>query len=284
MQKTVRTSPNNMRFPTVVMVITGACVLLGGCGSFGRQAPANLPAARAGSGATTEGSTPEKGSTTGSVTPTGLSTASIPSELKGLAYEYYGLESVKTAMKTTTPPTLSGFVEYSLDKATPTEAVFRVNYTGDLQTQLSSGKVSVRKDGIYNTELSGNPIEPPALDLPNDLTPGKTWHVKFKVKSGDGRVVSQDTNDKVIGPGKVKVEGETFDAIQVQENGFFYLDDKKSAVIANKWFVKGRGVVKQTIFLTGSDKQKKTMEIISTKAVEPAAQAPATTTGTGAGK
>lgn len=210
---------------------------------------------------------PEVASTGGSGTSaTGLPIEQVPAELKTEGYEYYGLshgapiEFEVVMPNSSTPET--GTAVTKLTAVKDGVATFVTDRTGPLES-LGSEELIVKPDGIYNTKIGGQPVEPVQLVMPADVSVGKVWTSKGKIKLQDGKTFTQDMKFKVVGREKVKTKAGEFDALKVTAQGEITVGDKRSQSNITAWYVKGLGTVKMAI-TTSSPPGKMTVEATKT--------------------
>jgi hypothetical protein len=196
----------------------------------------------------------------------GLPVDQVPAELKTEGYAYYGLEhgqpiEFEVVMpKSTTAET--GSATTKLTAVKDGVATFITERTGPLES-LGAEELIVKKDGIYNTKIGGQPVEPVQLVMPADVHVGKVWASKGKIKLQNGQTFTQDMQFKVAGQGKVKTKAGEFDALRVTAQGEIRVGDKRSQSNITAWYVKGLGTVKMEI-TTSNPPGKMTVEATKT--------------------
>lgn len=196
----------------------------------------------------------------------GLPIEQVPAELKTEGYAYYGLEhgqpiEFEVLMpKSTTPET--GTATTKLTAVKDGVATFITERTGPLES-LGAEELVVKKDGIYNTKIGGQPVEPVQLVMPADVSVGKVWASKGKIKLQDGQTFTQDMKFKVAGQEKVKTKAGAFDALKITAQGEIKVGDKRSQSNITAWYVKGLGTVKMEI-TTSNPPGKMTVEATKT--------------------
>jgi hypothetical protein len=205
------------------------------------------------------------GSTAGEDPKTGqpsLPLSAVPDEVKLSGYAYYGLEKTGPVefevVMPNDPTPQTGTSTTRLIKAENGEAVFLTERTGPLQ-QLGSEELVAKKDGIYNTRIGGQAVEPPQLVMPADLTVGKAWTTQGKITLPDGQTFEQKMSLKAVAMEKVKTKAGEFDALKVTAAGETKFQGKTSKSNITAWYVKGLGAVKM-IIETSEPKGKMTVE------------------------
>lgn len=196
----------------------------------------------------------------------GLPIDQVPAELKTEGYEYYGLthgqpiEFEVSMPNSTTPDT--GTATTKLTAVKDGVATFVTERTGPLES-LGAEELIVKKDGIYNTKIGGQPVEPVQLVMPADVPIGKTWASKGKIKLQDGQTFTQDMKFKVAGQEKVKTKAGVFDSLKITAQGEIKVGDKRSQSNITAWYVKGLGTIKMEI-TTSNPAGKMTVEATKT--------------------
>lgn len=196
----------------------------------------------------------------------------VASELKGPAFEYYGLgNNVPMAMEavySTSGMKLAGTQTITLIRIDDGKPVFEISRTGDL-SRLGTQEVTLEKDGLYVTKMDVGTANHD-LELPNDLVTGKSWNNAMKV---DQKLDIKSTF-KVVGPVKVKTPVAERDAILITSTGSGTLDGKKVTMDSQNWYVKGIGGVKTEITTKFSDGKKETITVQEVKSAPVEAPVP----------
>lgn len=184
--------------------------------------------------------------------------AKLPADLKGDAFEYYGLgrtEPIKmTVVRGSDKSPASQNV--SLTKVESDAAEFTIISDGALK-DLGEVKVKLDKSGIRVVSLKGEAADPDTFELPNGLTKGKSW--PFKLPSSDAKISGVN---KVIGTESVKTAVRTYaDALVVETTATGTQSGQKIQLKSKQWLVKGRGQVKAEITnVSGKTTTKISME------------------------
>lgn len=176
---------------------------------------------------------------------------SIPDELKGNAYDFYGLgnEEKMSYRSTTSGQSTDGSTTTRLKEVKDGEAVFAMERDGFF-AQLGSCELALRKDGLYFTVIQGRKLEKPALEVPSDIAVGKTWNSEHSIDldiAGVTRKWKAKTAQKAVGVEKVKVPLGEFEALKIVGTGEYWLDSTKSSIKSSVWLAKGVGMVKMTL-------------------------------------
>lgn len=188
----------------------------------------------------------------------GIDLSKVPADLKGDAYEYYGLgrtEPIKmTVVRGSDKQDASQTVK--LTKVEKDYAEFTITSDGAL-SELGEVIVRLDKGGIRVMSVKGKAADPDTFELPNGLTKGKSW--PFKLPGEDPKI--SGTN-KVGGTEKVKTAVGTYEnALLVITTASGVQAGQKTQLQSKQWLVKGRGQVKAEITnVSGKTKQTVTME------------------------
>jgi len=186
---------------------------------------------------------------------------SLPANLKHEGFAYYGLGNTGElgfeVISSLAPGPSTGNASSKLVAIEGGAAKFITSRTGPL-AQLGDEELEVRPDGIYNTRLGGEPVEPAQLVIPSELPKGKTWTTKGSVKLATGKTLDQNIDYTVVGIEKVTTKAGEFDALKVTAKGQIKFDGKTSQSQVAAWYVKDLGIVKMTI---STDVPKGTMKV-----------------------
>lgn len=202
----------------------------------------------------------------------------LPAELKGDAFEYYGLGNGKTmrleivregsgsqsASRTVQPGKIEGG-----------KATFVLHQEGELTTE-GDITLSLEKDGIYAMSSSVNKLQPHSLEMPNGLTVGGGWKDHTEMVQM-GKKIVLDNNLKIVGKERVATPGGTFDeALHVTSTGKGMYGADAVTLNTQHWYVRGVGPVKQIVEFVFKDgrKQSVTLQLADPKKAEPAGSAP----------
>jgi hypothetical protein len=126
---------------------------------------------------------------------------------------------------------------------------------------VASEVIQVKADGVYRTKINKNDIKEPVkiLELKNGkIEKGLKWKVDSKIADQAIKGEFSITNDKE----KVKVAAGEFDAVVVDGPEFDIAGTKTSV---KYWFVAGKGVVKLTYGIGGSDATLELKEYVEGK-------------------
>ncbi len=171
----------------------------------------------------------------------------VPADLRHEAFEYYGLGAGKEVefkvVASNRSEPMTGGMSISLAEVKDAEAKFRVTYSGALAPQ-GRQELVLKKDGIYVVRIADNALPAPILELPAQLTPGKTWKTAVSIDLPSGQKAEIERRFKIIGPAKVKVQAGEFSAIKIQGTGTTVVDADRYSSTVTGWYVKGRGAVK----------------------------------------
>lgn len=200
--------------------------------------------------------------------PDGAKPAEVPDSLKGNVYDLYGLgnEEKVSYRSTTSGQSMDGSTTTKLKDVSGEEATFSMERDGFF-AQLGSCELALRKDGLYFTVIQGRKLEKPALEIPADIAPGKSWKSEHTIDldvSGSTKKWRANTQQNAVGFEKVKVPLGEFEALKIVGTGEYWLDSSKSSIKSSVWLAKGVGMVKMTLEeTTGGVKRTSTVEAIS---------------------
>lgn len=248
----------NRKIRTLPILLALAAI---GC----QPAPQAAPAGGSTTGVTAGTTTPPK--TTEGETAQRPTLDQIPAELKNEAYYYYGLaNSTPMDMEITdtaapdTPKT--GAQTVTLKEIKDGKAIFDVERTGNL-AELGSQEVTLEKDGVYVTEATIAKIDH-ELEIPSDLTPGKTWVSDLKVEEA-GRSVNLKNSFKIVGKEKVTTKVGVRDAILITSTGKGTMQGQPVRIESKNWYARDIGGVKSIIKIIPAKGPARTMTIQETK-------------------
>jgi len=241
------------KFGLYGLALMAAALTLAGCPKSNEgKTDATNPSA-SGSGTPTEG--------TSDAPAKAPSLSELPPNLKHEGFAYYGLaQSGAMAFEVISSMEASPSTGEATSRLVSIEggaARFITSRTGPL-ARLGDEELEVRPDGIYNTKLGGEPVEPAQLVIPAELPVGKTWTTKGSVKLADGQTLDQDISFKVAGQEKIKTKAGEFDALKITAQGQIKYGTTTSQSQVVAWYVKDLGIAKMTIV---TDKPKGTMSV-----------------------
>ncbi|MBX3096964.1 MAG: hypothetical protein KF812_08885 [Fimbriimonadaceae bacterium] len=140
-----------------------------------------------------------------------------------------------------------------------------INRTGSLES-MGNESMSIRKDGIYTVSLGLGTIKEPQLQIPADLKVGKKWNSNFEIKAVTGDTTKMVQSSNAAKTESVQVKAGTFDALRVDGTGTITRttangEKSDTKVATTSWYVKGIGLIKMEITLTGAAEQKIGVEL-----------------------
>lgn len=237
-------------------------IFVWGCGSGG-DASKDAPKPET---PTTASATPSNGTEEKDAAgATEADSASVPAELKHAAFEYYGLDRKETlTVKSTGRPVGDGEGTQAVEfvEMKDGNAVYLITQTGIL-ADLPSQEIVVRKDGVYTTKIAGNALKEPSLELPADLSIGKSWTSKGEFTLSESVTVKQDVNYKVVKIEKVKVPLGEYEALVLNASGSLTAQGQTNKISLKMWLAKGVGLIKsETETTQGGKPVKVVMEAI----------------------
>lgn len=190
----------------------------------------------------------------------------LSAELKHAGYEYYGLSNSKPQKMELKDSGSSGVRTgtHSIEfvKMDGENAIYKLKRTDDLEF-LGDMELRLTKEGIYATKIQGNDVKPANLELPADVTPGKSWKTGWKTEVG-GQAVEKNGTTKIVGVQAVKVKDKTYQAMVMTDVGTAKIDGKNTKVETKVWMVKGVGPVKMEV-KSSSDAGSRTLTFEATQ-------------------
>lgn len=171
----------------------------------------------------------------------GIDLSKLPADLKGDAFDYYGLgrsEIVNLSVDDGTGPK-PGTQSTKLTKVEKDYAEFMVVNEGALSV-LGSVKIRLDKDGVKIISVNGIAAAPDTVELPNGLTKGKKW--PFKYNAPDSPITGTNV---LVGTQSVKTSVGTYnDALLIESTASGKQSGQQIQLKSKQWLVKGRGMVK----------------------------------------
>jgi hypothetical protein len=188
----------------------------------------------------------------------------VPETLKGDAYHWFGLGNtepmkveVKTGSRTITGEQTTRVLQLKGDRA-----IFEVKRSGELESLFGTETLSLEKGGIYtvkSTEFLGGIHN---LEMPEDLTPGRSWDNNGQFKRANGESLIQKLSFKVVGPQKVTTPLGTQDSLFITSTGNMSSSGNRYRMESSFWYVRDKGLVKMVIKMQSlSDKKATPQEI-----------------------
>jgi hypothetical protein len=116
----------------------------------------------------------------------------------------------------------------------------------------------VKADGIYRAKVKDDKIDPPVKMLALPAKKDTTWKIESKVGTQTVKGEFKITDEKA----KVKTPAGEFEAILVEGPDF---DIAGTKTVIKKWFVPGKGLVKETYNIQGQDSTLELKEYVEGK-------------------
>jgi hypothetical protein len=194
----------------------------------------------------------------------------VPDELKNDAFHWYGLSlekpmEIEVALQGGV--TYTGYQTVRLKSVENGKAIYDIERTGDLGSQIGQDTVSLEKGGLY-TVSSTRLGKTRNIEMPAKLEPGATWKNTGKLESNDGRKLEQDITYRVIGPAKVTTKAGAQDAMLIKASGNIK-GDKLLRMESSMWYVKDKGLVKSVFTLRDVKHPKEKPQVITFQEVKP---------------
>jgi hypothetical protein len=188
---------------------------------------------------------PESGGTNEAATDN-----SIPTSVQTEAFEYFGLSNSKPVAYSLD---IKGDVadgELSRELLTVGDdlATFNINASGSM-AQLGESVVEARPDGVYTVSNSLGEMSESSLELPADVSEGKTWTSEVKFNLTSGIKTQNRLESKIVGVEKIDTPLGQLEALKVQQTNTIDVTDgsgktKRSQMSGFNWFGKGIGLLK----------------------------------------
>jgi hypothetical protein len=179
----------------------------------------------------------------------------IPADLKTEAYEYFGLSNDKPVdmeyTATAQPGLHTGSVITTLTEVKDGKPIFTIERTGGL-AGLGTQKVSLEKDGIYVIESDPPILDGPQLQMPSDLTPGKSWKNRIRFDQG-GTKMDVEMTYTIKGVQKFQTKKGQREGLLVAATGSGTRNGSKLTMESREWHVKGLGPVKAELISKTAD-------------------------------
>lgn len=187
----------------------------------------------------------------------------MPETLKHDAYRYLGLGNDKpVTMKLggmENGAVMSSVQTNSLKEVKDGKAVFESEsvINGTIRTKV---EYTVTNEGVFAREPAAGLDAKPQMELPVDLTPGRTWKAKEK-HVADGRTVTTDTTSRIIGIRQLQTAKGKFAALLIEEKGTMTEGGVTSPIVSKMWLVKDIGPVRNEMTMR-TPKAKKPVLIV----------------------
>lgn len=237
--------------------------LLGGCTGSSTVEKVDLSGKKADSsttGAADKATGETKAGTAPATQPDATATAEVPPEFRTDAFEYYGLGNkgiMNLEMKAPEAGVTTGSQEFRQLRVTGDGVIFAINRTGNLGGMTGANEVIAKRDGIYVISSSMAKVTEPQLELPADLSPGKTWSTTVEVDQPSNQMKLTTTNRVVRTESVTTPVGTYPDALLVTSEGQGVMNGSNVKLSQRAWFVRGRGSVKSEISVTQGTSTRK---------------------------
>ena len=217
--------------------------------------PEKDTAASGGTSGTPQRPAATTGTAPASTDTTPVSRDQIPADLKTDAFEYFGLSNDKPVdmeyTATAQPGLHTGSVITTLTDMKDGKPVFTIERTGGL-APLGTQKVSLEKDGIYVIESDPPILDGPQLQMPSDLTPGKSWKNRIRFDQG-GTKMDVEMTYTIKGVEKFKTKKGDREGLLVLAKGSGTRNGAKLTMESKEWHVKGLGPVRAELISKTAD-------------------------------
>ncbi|MDB5312488.1 MAG: hypothetical protein JWO38_6690 [Gemmataceae bacterium] len=116
----------------------------------------------------------------------------------------------------------------------------------------------VKADGVYRAKVKDDKVDPPIKILALPVKKGEAWKIDSKVGTQTVKGEYKITDDKA----KVKVAAGDFEAVLVEAGDIDVAGTKTSL---KQWFVAGKGIVKTTFSIQGTESALELKEYVEGK-------------------
>jgi hypothetical protein len=177
-----------------------------------------------------------------------VSLEELPVQLRNPAFEYYGLgneQPVEMEMRAGAQ-TFTGTMRTRFLGMRDGEARFAIERTGGLAS-IGDMEVALTGDGIHVLSSTAGKLSSRTVEMPADLTPGRTWEERSVVETPQGSKVEHVGQFKVVRTERVKTKAGEHDALLITSTGTMTQDGRESVMETKGWYVQGRGPVKLEI-------------------------------------
>ncbi|MEQ1822513.1 MAG: hypothetical protein ABL949_08385 [Fimbriimonadaceae bacterium] len=185
----------------------------------------------------------------------------IPDEIKTEGYAFYGLdrkEPVKVELIQPGQDKKTGELSFELKEVKNGKLYFNQIYGGQISENFgATSELYADKSGIYGTAMLGKPIDEPQLEMPANVSSGKSWAMGKPLKT-DSFTIDSMTN-KIAGIESVTVPLGKFDALKMVSTAKLTQGTTKTSATLTAWMVKGIGMVKliiKTVDAQGKSQQQ----------------------------
>lgn len=212
--------------------------------------------------------TPPTASTTGTsaATDTGQPEVKleVPVSLKGKAFAYYGLGYSKPLSYKITQGGQDlgvGTTSYAIKQVKAGKVWYEATRTGSLAS-IGNSSLVLSQNGVYTDGIMGTVINPPQLELPNDLNPGKAWESKANFEL-NGQKIELNMKNQILSPEPIETALGKFEAVRVSSKGTTKMGATVQNTEAMIWLVRDLGIVKLTsTSKSGDQTQTQTMTVV----------------------
>ena len=193
----------------------------------------------------------------------------VPANLQHDGYRFYGLNKSEPfnleISGTALDGTLTGSQKHTLVSVDGDKATFAIERTGGLVTTVGGTQdIELRPDGVYATTVQGEKLNPPQMELPAVLEPGKVWSINSSFKSNGSEITIKATN-KVVRKEKVKTKAGEFDAWLITNQGQYTVGTNKLQVEVKTWYAEGVGEVKLVMATKDASGKAQNLSLEATK-------------------
>jgi hypothetical protein len=200
--------------------------------------------------------------------PTTAGIESVPQALRHDAFHFYGLtrtQPLQLEQRVEGAETAdTGGQTIRFDGVEGDVARFTIERTGDL-SRMGSNEAELRADGLYVVSSSIGEIEEPWLELPADLSVGRTWTTRSRMALHGGQKMDVTTTNRVARIERVETGAGAYEEARlVVSEGKGTLDGNSITMTSRSWYVRDRGPVRMELTTTVGAQRGDTMIIQET--------------------
>lgn len=175
--------------------------------------------------------------------------------------QWFGLSNHKPMDFTLTRSDTNATSTGSMTLSRSGEGKYQLDRTGGLVQLGASDKLELRQDGVYTVESSAGKLSGPHLELPADVSPGKTWTTDIQLTTEAGQAMQDREQNSIVGQVKLSLNGNNYQALLLESNGSAKIGEQTLKTRTKTWLVKGKGMVKTVIETESAGGQKTTLTL-----------------------
>lgn len=206
---------------------------------------------------TTAASSPQK-----EAPPAPEARVEVPLELRNEAYRLYGLartEPLRYELERTGMAAVQGEESIRVIEVKDGVARLEVQRTGGL-ADLGTDTYTLDRTGLKVVGTSMGEVIRPSLVMPADAKVGSSWTSSLEIDAAGTRV-QMELEYRIPRSEKVTTKAGEYEALLVVATGRAKAGETENRVNARAWFVRDKGLVKQTIESRAPDGKVETMRV-----------------------